>query len=238
MKSMKDTKNDIYNLGKKLVGDGQFYKKYKDVNCDVARGILPRCLIYEERKGARGCVMVGINPGNDPRIAKHERKFFIENGCSYDALIKEWEEGPGNGKPIKEHPYYARLRELSMRLGFSGPILWTELVKCESKKVGKKNVPLSNQTIRDDIHYHLLKEIEAAPDDWPLIGVGSKAYEILTFNFADRLVVGIPHPTSSRGQFSQLMKMGNHPRQMLDALLKEKRTTVTFRCGKDACRLT
>ena len=103
---------------------------------------------------------------------------------------------------ILQHPYYKRLRKIADELEFRGPILWTELVKCQSKENGQ----LSVQTIRDDINKYLFKELEVIPADWPLFGIGGKAFEILSYRFPDRLVLGVPHPTGSYGLFPKLFE--------------------------------
>lgn len=192
----------IQEIGRKMIRNAGIYREYRDVRCDLKRGILPRCLYYEteDRKlSKRGCVIVGINPGQSK---ENEREYFIRNGASYEAEVSYWQDyGQETNKSAgKKHPYYKKLRTLASGLGIEGPILWTELVKCESEK----GTPLSAQTIRDDIHRYLFKEIRHIPRSWPLIGAGRRAYEILSFSFPDRTVVGVPHPTGSYGHFDRL----------------------------------
>ncbi len=172
------------------------------VNCDkdcqgicinIEKGVLPRYLIFEkERIGSKGCVIIGINPGG----SSEKEEIFFKNKLSYDATVKYWNDSVG------KTPYYCRLRELVYKTDFTGPILWTELVKCENAK--DSIIPL--QTFRTCTNKYLCKEIELIPKDWTLVAVGREAHKALSYLFPDRSVLGIPHPTSSRGYFSWLYK--------------------------------
>lgn len=44
------------------------------------------------------------------------------------------------------------------------------------------------------------------PSDWPLVAVGWEAYKALAYLHPSRVVIGVPHPTASRGQFSKLFE--------------------------------
>jgi hypothetical protein len=117
----------------------------------------------------------------------------------YDPLLEYWQ-----AHILHKHPYYWKLRRLADQFGLRGPILWTELVKCESRILGKEKVSLSVVTIREDVNKHLFKEVALMPKDWPLIGVSHTAYEILSYRFPQRLVIGVPHATASYGHFGRL----------------------------------
>jgi hypothetical protein len=158
-------------------------------------GILPRCLILETegRADGKGSVIVGINPG---RSKLHEREFYRSNGQTYEQELIYWQ------KYIYNHPYYKRLRYFVGELGFHGAILWTELVKCENASAESGLPPL--QTFRTCTETYLQKELQAVPTDWPLVGVGTESYKALAYMFASRIVIGVPHPTGSYGQFPKL----------------------------------
>lgn len=158
-------------------------------------GILPRCLILEAegRAEGKGSVIVGINPG---RSKAHEREFYRLNGQTYEQEIRYWQ------KFIARHPYYRRLRNFADEMGFNGPILWTELVKCENASAESGLPPL--QTFRTCTETYLQRELQAVPRDWALIAVGTESYKALAYMFASRVVIGVPHPTGSRGQFARL----------------------------------
>lgn len=168
--------------------------KCNGIACSLKEGILPRCLILEidGRIQSRGAVIVGINPGHSK---PHERNYYVKNGQSYDRVIEYW------NAYIRKRKYYSSLRSFVDQLGFRGPILWTELVKCENMR-GVRSPPL--QTFRICTKTYLRRELGLIPDNWPLIAVGGEVYKALAYRFPSRIVVGIPHPTGSYGYFSRL----------------------------------
>lgn len=182
----------IEEIGRKLVGCNI---DCRGIALNHAEGILPRCLILESegRAEGRGSVIVGINPG---RSKPHERDFYRRNGQTYEQEVRYWQQY------IARHPYYRRLRHFADELGFKGAILWTELVKCENESAESGLPPL--QTFRTCTETYLRKELEAVPDDWALIAVGAEPYKALAYLFPSRTVIGVPHPTGSRGQFAGL----------------------------------
>jgi hypothetical protein len=171
--------------------------------------------------------MVGINPG---RASNWEKEFYKKHGPTYDATLACWDE------KIKNHSYYTRGRAFADSIELHGPILWTELVKCESPK----GVELSVQTIRDSINCYLFKELEIIPKSWPLIAVGNEAFKILGYRFPERTVIGIPHITGSYGQFHKLFSknvINPIAKQQLKKLLGDnKPLATTFKCRNGDCR--
>jgi hypothetical protein len=162
---------------------------------DIKNGIIPRCLILEfnERTNPMGTVIVGINPG---KSKLHEQEYYKRNFCSYQSVIDYYfEEG------LKDHKYYVYLRDFVNCLGRLGPILWTELVKCENKQ---RNTKPPLQTFRYCTNKFLNREIKAVPDSWLLVAAGKEAYKALVYIYPQRPLIGIPHPTSSRGYFHKL----------------------------------
>jgi hypothetical protein len=96
------------------------------------------------------------------------------------------------------------------------------------------------QTVRDSIDRYLVRQISCVPTDWPLIGVGVKAFEILAYRFPLQLVIGVPHPTGSRGgQFYRLMPAGKidiHAKVRLAELLKGTKPIASiFQCIANDC---
>jgi hypothetical protein len=162
---------------------------------DPHTGILPRCLILEtENRGAsKGSAIVGINPG---RSSSREREFYVTRGPTYQNTVKYWE------RAIRQRKYYRWLRKLVDGLGFHGPILWTELAKCQSAPETAGALPL--QTFRTCAGMYLREELGSIPDTWPLIAVGKEAYKALAYLFPTRAVLGVPHPTGSYGHFPRL----------------------------------
>ncbi|MDD5689922.1 MAG: hypothetical protein PHQ76_06605, partial [Caldisericia bacterium] len=92
-------------------------------------------------------------------------------------------------------------RKFLEAIDLNGPILWTELVKCENKD--KRLPPI--QTFRVCTKKYLTEEIKHIQINWPLIAVGKIAYNALSFLYAKKAVIGIPHPTGSYGYFDKLI---------------------------------
>ena len=220
----------IDRIGAELVHDTF---SHSDIVCKPEEGIIPRCLILEEKdrdQNTRGAIVVGINPG---RASEKECRHYREHGCTYDAVRDYWWNVRGY-----DHPYYKQLRQFLDEAGLRGPILWTELVHCESAAHVKE---LSVQTIRASIDRYLVREIASVPDQWPLIGVSAEAYKILAYRFPRRLVIGVPHPTGSRqGQFQrELMRAGRLAplaKQQIANFLNDGNGAGIFQCRKGDCR--
>jgi len=181
---------NITDLGEKLV------------NCDFtcegivnnpSEGIPPRCLIFEERPGKKGAIIVGLNPG---KAKIKEKNYYIDKGASYQIIVDYWDVKISNLK------YYSNLRALLNKFEIDGPILWSDLVKCQCSK---KNGVIPIQTMRNCINKFLRKEIELFPD-YTIVGVGNNAFEFCALSFPEHFVIGVPHPTGSYGNFSRLMK--------------------------------
>lgn len=177
----------IRDIGNRIV---HCEKRCEGAAIDLRAGIIPRCLILEEeeRKGQRGSTIVGMNPGR----AKRETRERCKGKASYESWLKLWHN------KIRGYRYYKHLRFLADRLGLNGPILWTELAKCETK-TGLRQLPI--QTLRVCANTYLKEEVALTSADWPIIAVGREAYKALSYLFPTRTVVGIPHVTGSRGQF-------------------------------------
>jgi hypothetical protein len=163
----------------------------------------------EGREDINGSVIVGINPG---RSKSKEREFYRSNGQTYEQVVVHWQIH------ISRLPYYMRLRNLATESGLKGPILWTELVKCENESAESGLPPL--QTFRTCTQAYLQKELHAVPNNWPLIAVGWESYKALAYIFASRTVIGVPHPTGSYGQFPQLFD--NEKRLLLEVKAQTK----------------
>lgn len=158
------------------------------------KGVLPRCLFLEIDKrniDSNGVVFVGINPG---KTKNNEDQFYINNGVNYESLVTYW------NKRIKKVSYYQRLKNLATQLGFDGPILWTELVKCENSS---GNLP-PLQTFRTCTNKYLRRELLSIPEEWFIFAIGRETYTALSYLYPERTIIGVPHPTNSRGNFRWL----------------------------------
>ena len=170
------------------------------IHRDQRVGSLPRCLFLEshKRQASRGAAIIGINPG---RATKQEQAFYRERGGTYSA-VKEWFADLGF-----RHPYYVRLRGLADQLELAGPLLWTELAKCENASDQSGLPPLP--TLRRCTGLFLRAELALLPPNWPLIAVGGEAYKALAYLHPERTIIGVPHPTGSYGHFARLFATGS-----------------------------
>jgi hypothetical protein len=189
---MSDLAAQIRSIGEELV---QCRKACEGISCDHASGQIPRCLFLdvEGRSAARGSAVVGLNPG---RAAAPERTSYVKAGGTYNSVVA-WYNDHG-----RRHPYVKHLQRLLELLELGGPVLWTELAKCENSPDQTGLLPL--QTFRTCTATFLDRELEVLPPDWPLLAVGVEVYKALAYRFPSRTVLGLPHPTGSRGHFANL----------------------------------
>jgi len=182
---------NIDKLGEKLV--------YCNLNCqginnNREKGIIPRCLVCEKRKGKNKSIVVGLNPG---KCKSAERQYYLKHGPSYRSVKNYFaEEGLCN------RAYFKKIRELISFLGCNGDILWTELVKCEC--FGKNGI-LPIQTSRVCINRFLRKELELF-NAQIIFAIGNVAFDFCALSFPDHFVVGVPHPTGAYGTFTKIRK--------------------------------
>lgn len=210
----------IEQIGEQLVDCDQ---KCEGIINDKKRGVIPRCLYLEERAGKNKVIIIGINPGRcNNKRGKKERQYYMrayrKNKLSYKTIKEYW----GN---IRKRKYYENLYDLAKKLGYTGAILWTELVKCELEK-GKKDIPM--QTMRKCINNWLTKEIkEFGPA--PIIAVGNQVFQFCALRFPERTVIKVPHPTGSYGNFSHFIKKIelNH-KKYIDEIKQKEGQAISF----------
>jgi hypothetical protein len=146
---------------------------------------LPRSLQFEtDGRTGPGVVIVGINPG---RIGRSEGDFYQRHGPSAETVEAWFLNMPDR------YAYHRRLRDLANLLRFSGPILWTELAKCQSLE--NAGIP-PLQTLRSCSARYLQRELALVPG-WPVIGTGWDTYTALGYLCPDRLIIGVPHASGS-----------------------------------------
>jgi hypothetical protein len=195
MESQLDLRAAIDQIGTELVNCGA---DCAGIHRNREAGILPRCLILERGESSgRGCVAIGLNPGRSPEAERH---FYVRFGCTYESVKDYWHSH------VAKIQYYVKARRLIEQLGLDGPILWSDLAKCENAAESKVP-PL--QTLRQCSGRFLSQELEAAPSEWPIVALGWEAYRALAYLVPRRAVVGIPHPTGSWGAFSQMFEDGS-----------------------------
>ncbi|MBA1337173.1 MAG: hypothetical protein HPY66_3609 [Firmicutes bacterium] len=192
MNDIECIRTKLYQLGEIMV---DCMLNCEGINCDPQNGIIPRCMVLEQRgrkEDERGAAIIGINPGISN---KDERSFYRSKGQGYERVLSYWD------MRISKLKYYNSLRNLINQLGFTGLILWSELVKCENFVPGRLP-PI--QTFRTCTRKFLNKELEVVPLDWPLIAVGKETYKVLAYLYPTHVVIGVPHPTGSYGHFTKL----------------------------------
>jgi len=157
-------------------------------------GILPRSLFLERPDAlGRGCLAVGLNPGASKSV---ERAFYLEQAIAYDRVKKYRIR-------ISAGPYFARTQSVIDQLGLTGPILWTNLAKCENESDRDGLPPL--QTLRHCTRRFLFRELHESPSDWVVLGIGWEAYRALAYLVPERTVIGIPHPTGGYRDFRKML---------------------------------
>ena len=208
------SENKIKIIGRRLVNCKLFCE---GVNKNISKGILPRCLFYEKNShNKNGCAIVGLNPG----VSKlKEIKYYLKNECTYESTVEYWKHFNFN------HFYYKRLRNFVRSIDILGPILWTELVKCESTI---KNVKLPLQTFRICVEKHLRYELESFPINWPIVAVGKEAFIAISYLYPRHIVIGVPHPTSSRGHFACLFHNNNLKSEQYNNIKNVLENNISF----------
>jgi len=215
----------IDRIGKKLV---RCKWQCDGIENKPEEGKIPRCLILESKGRKRnGIIIIGENPG---RAGGTENSQLIK--ANYDKYIEFWKEKKGEkkGEGKEDKGYYGKLREFAEKLGFKGPILWTDVVKCQKDIDKNKKSELPAQTIRNCVNEYLLEEVEKAPENWPIIACGKVAFNAVSYLFLDRLIIGIPHVTGSYGDFSKLSSCPEKMRKIKKLLTESK-----GKWYKDAC---
>lgn len=205
----------INELEKKLI---KCNLNCEGVNNNPKKGIIPRCLVQENRKGKNNCIVVGLNPG---KSKSKERQYYLADGIKFDSFPKYFFESN-----IYNRPYFKRARDLITQLGFDGNILWTDLAKCEcSGKNGR--VPI--QTLRVCINRFLRKEIGVFKCS-TVFALGNVAFDFCALSFPNHFIVGLPHPSGSFGNFSKLKKrVTSNPRRFAKNISEIKDKSGNYR---------
>lgn len=72
------------------------------------------------------------------------------------------------------------------------------------------------------INKFLKREIELFPN-YTIFALGNRAFEVCSFSFPKHFIVGIPHPTGSRGYFDRLKKKGvQNPKYFIKEISAKK----------------
>ena len=206
-------KNKIEKIGISM----PFCENYdicRGINFSTEQGVYPRCL-HLETEGRDlneiGCVVIGLNPGTimDKKngIGYKEREHFRNLGFNRDSLELEQNRRTvfqEQASYFKSHTksnvvYYRRINALLSFLEIKGPILWTELVKCECPS---SSDGLIKSTVHKCATKYLFKELDAVPNDWIVFALGDEIYRYLLLRESINLV-GLPHPSQMHGKVNK-----------------------------------
>ena len=169
------------------------------IHRDPSLGILPRGLILEfEKREGLGAIIAGLNPGTGK---EEENQRYLKNNCTYQTVQDFWHE------QIYGIKYYANLRMFASNIHCTGPILWTDIAKCEKASQSDRiSFSTHPQTFRLCSSIFLKREIKLCPAGWPIVAVGRDAFTALSFLFPEKQVIGIPHPTGAYAAFYRMFE--------------------------------
>lgn len=212
-------RNEIGLIGSRMV---KCKENCRGISCDLNNGRIPRCLYLDGDAGSFGFIVVGLNPGKAKDKEEEAYKNALKEGKDRYFVFTEYFR-----KHVLPSKYYKNIREMleiiqkrlhdkPLRLT-KMPILWTELVKCQSVKNGS----LNDNTLRMCLNKYLKEEIRLVPGEWIIIANGRKTYDVCVVVFENRVVIGIPHCTSSRGHFKKLVEKLKNSKSTTNKQLEE-----------------
>ena len=169
-------------------------------------GIYPRCFfpeVYDKESAHFDAIVIGLNPGTASHLEMAFTRYIREReGCVKYRHMKTVLE-----PIVKSHPYYTRVRAFLRKYLQTRDlnILWTELVKCQSKRDDGKKLPLELSAKKQCFDKFLKREIEIfAGNQKPLLIFLGK--EVLSFvkKYRKRRFIGFKylslyHPTGGFG---------------------------------------
>lgn len=198
------------NLYQNLYEEGMSYCEmcpYTDgTTADYMTGRFPRAVYFEDcptRTDDSGVIIIGQNPGTyHPYLGLPQFQ-----GCSGKEQFTAADMQAFESFASLYHPYYVGLRKLIRLLGYSGPIWWTETVKCQG--------PATDDQAMSCATTHLSKELDVLPQDWPILVVGKSTNCSWLERWFDGSSDGVPrrdtwvatihHPTGSQVEFYYLL---------------------------------
>ena len=199
MSSIEQLRDQVAKIGNRMV---RCSENCSGILHDQKQGILPRGLYLEEegRTKGRGVIICGLNPGNADRKSM---EFYRPRSATYLTFCRFWSE-----QRLRDYPYFAKLRSLADALELGGPILWTNLAKCQNKSISEKlSIKIHPQTFRRCSARYLAEELKHCPNDWPILAAGRDAYNALLYLCPTRTLIGVPHPTGphARTMFARML---------------------------------
>lgn len=190
MSGFEHFKDELFIHGQQMTNCPHgFENPCKGIHYDRSKGIVPRCLFLEEREATTTdeiTVVIGLNPG----ISGKAEREGLANVTEYKKVLEFF------GDEYKKHPFYRRATALVDGLGFNGPILWTEIAKCEGKQIWRETMVFCASN-------YLVNEIGLAKKHFGrvrFIVLSRTAFDPLIFLLNSDNVMGVPHPTGSYGK--------------------------------------
>lgn len=172
------------------------------VESQPALGHLPRglWLDIEAGEGDGDVIIAGQNPGQ-PSPQESEIYTTRASSSAEDQVTAMNEFVVSEVLP--KHRYYKLMRNAARELGFKGRILWTDLAKCSAPNRKKLPIDEHRQTYSRCMNAWLRTELATFPP-WPVLAAGRATLDALWPLLPERLLVGVPHPTGSHGDFAKL----------------------------------
>ena len=164
------------------------------VRCEPTLGIRPRGpLLSRAASEMPGLLIVGMNPGRaEPREVEQLR--LHETHAAWNAWAQQQHLSGDNR-------YVDRLQRLVAALDVKGPVVWSNVAKCETTE-NARGVPLD--TLRVCASRFLALELAAVPADWQIIAAGRDAFVALSYLAVHRSILGVPHPTGAYPAYRRL----------------------------------
>jgi hypothetical protein len=175
-----------------------------DVDWRPAEGHLPRglWLDIEAGEGDGDVIIVGQNPGQP--LPQESKIYKARASSSAEDLVTAMNAFVAS-EVLPKHKYYKLMRNAARELGFKGRILWTDLAKCSAPDGRKLPVHEHLPTYSRCMNAWLRNEVAKVPE-WPVLAAGRATFDALWPLLPERLLVGVPHPTGSRGAFARLFR--------------------------------
>ncbi len=164
-------------------------------------GIIPRGLIFESenRNNIKKVVIVcGLNPG----IASKDEMEYLKYNLFFKGFKDYWRENLSGKGGQTSCQYYTRMRNFidSIKSLKGSLILWTDVAKCQKEKEKKKfSFYQYPETCSKCASFYLKKEVEAICQEKVFIALGREVYQMLCLLYPTDKIIGIYHPTGSRG---------------------------------------
>lgn len=179
-------------------------------------GHMPRCLFVDRGDGdfTRGAVAIGEAPAG---VRDDESEFILSRVLDDRRILPtdqvrrsarvgeyiRWVEA----EVLAREPYYVMMRAALTAFGHTGPVLWTDVVKCDIDKALPEDSRFAfggarSRAVKERCAMtHLRQELALVDPSWPIFGSTGAArfvdrHRDLLGVASDRRVVALPHPSA------------------------------------------